>query len=206
MNYIFDFDGTVCDSFDITIKILNEYLFKFKKKLIDPKEFREKGIEKIIGDYKLSKLQILIYIYKGRKEIAKNIHDMKTFPQMEEVLKELSKSSVLGIVSSNSKKNIEIFLKDNHYEQYFSFVATSLTIFQKSKKIEAVIRKNKFNKNETVYIGDEVRDIQAAKKAGVKSVSVSWGFAGEELLKTFNPDLLIGSPKELLSVEKQLLH
>ena len=77
MNYLMDFDGTICNSFDITIDILNEYLLKLHKKLIDKDEFRKIGIEETIKQYKLSKLQILIYILKGRSKISKHIIELK---------------------------------------------------------------------------------------------------------------------------------
>src|SRR6266404_3360731 len=177
MNLIFDFDGTICDSFDLTVKIANEYLTRFKKKVIDPTEFREKGIEEIIKDYKLSKLQILIYIYKGRRELATHMTELKVFPGMAEVIKELAISNRLAVVSSNSKKNIEKFLVQNKLDKYFDFIYSSPTIFNKAKKIERAIVKYKLNKDETIYIGDEVRDIDAARRANLKCISVAWGFA-----------------------------
>ena len=99
MNLIFDFDGTICDSFDITLQIANEYLRKFKKKTVNPSELREKGIEEIIREYRLSKLQILVYIFKGRREAANHITQLETFPGMKAVIQEFSKGHTLGIVS-----------------------------------------------------------------------------------------------------------
>src|SRR5258708_28670398 len=206
MNLIFDFDGTICDSFDLTLQIANQYLAGFKKKTIDAKEFRAEGIEKIIKDYKLNKFQILIYIYRGRQEMSRHIADLKTFDGMPEAIEELSISNHLGIVSSNSKKNIEIFLKENGLNKYFDFIYSSPTIFDKAKKINAAIQKFNLEKSEIYDIGDEVRDIEAAKKIEIKSVAVSWGFADKKLLAKFKPDFLTSSPQELLLLEKQLKH
>ncbi|CAN5351900.1 HAD family hydrolase [soil metagenome] len=198
MNYLMDFDGTICNSFDITIDILNEYLLKLHKKLIDKDEFRKIGIEEIIKQYKLSKLQILIYILKGRSELSKHINESKPYPDLVTVLSKLSKTNTVGIVSSNSKKNIEKFIELNNMNNIFKFVYSSPTLFDKSKKILSAIKNNNLNINESVYVGDEVRDINAAKKAGIKSVAVTWGFASENLLEKHNPDILINKPKELL--------
>src|SRR5258708_1470949 len=71
MNIIFDFDGTICDSFNLTLRIANEYLTKFKKKTIDVEDFRKRGIEELLKDYKLTKFQILVYVFKGRRELTK---------------------------------------------------------------------------------------------------------------------------------------
>ena len=53
-------------------------------------------------------------------------------------------------------------------------------------------------KNETLCIGDEVRDVQAAKKADVRIVSVSWGFNSPELLEQAGAERIVSTPEELL--------
>ncbi len=194
MNIIFDFDGTICDSFDLTLRIANEYLIKFKKKIIDAEDFRERGIEEILKDYKLTKLQILIYVFKGRRELTKHVSELKTFPEIPEVIKELTKENTLGILSSNSKKNIKKFLRENKLDKYFKFIKTNSNLFGKARTLKKL--------HPDLYIGDEVRDIQAAKSANVKSVAVTWGFADKKLLKKFKPDFIIEKPSDLL---KELL-
>lgn len=200
MNIIFDFDGTICDSFNLNIKIANEYLSKFKKKKINPHEFREKGIEEIIKEYRLNKLQILLYIYKGRHDLAKHINELKSFDGMPLVIKRLSRKNTLGIVSSNSKTNIDKFLKQNNLDGYFKFIISSLSISEKGKKIKIAIEKYSLDSNDTFYVGDEVRDIEAAKKLHLRSVAVGWGFTSKKLLKKFNPDYLLSSPEELTRI------
>lgn len=49
-------------------------------------------------------------------------------------------------------------------------------------------------------MGDEIRDIEAAKKAGVGAVAVGWGYNILKILKEQNPDYLVRSPKELAKV------
>src|SRR5438105_15932993 len=110
MNIIFDFDGTICDSFDLTLRVANEYLTRFKKKNIDAKDFRERGIEELLKDYKLTNLQILIYVFKGRRELSKHVSELKPFDGIPEVIKKLAEENTLGIISSNSKKSIREFL------------------------------------------------------------------------------------------------
>ena len=48
-----------------------------------------------------------------------------------------------------------------------------------------------------VYIGDEVRDVEAAKAMGVKIVSVTWGFQSKQILERGEPDYIAEKPKEL---------
>ena len=51
--------------------------------------------------------------------------------------------------------------------------------------------------SEMIYIGDETRDIQAAKKAGIRSAAVTWGYNSRKALEAQSPDYLIHSPQEL---------
>lgn len=200
MNYIFDFDGTISDSFEFTLNVANEFLTKLKKKTVDAADFRENGIEEIIRDYKLNKLQILLYIFKGRREIRKHITELKTFAGMPDVIKKLSKTSTLGIVSSNSKKNIDKFLKLHDLDKYFKFIVSSPSLFKKSDKINSAIEKYDLNKNETIYVGDEIRDIDAARKVHIKCIAVTWGFSDASLLKKHKPDFLINKAQDLLNI------
>lgn len=203
MNLIFDFDGTICESFDITVQIINEYLKGRGFKTITAEELREEGLEALIRNYRLNRLQILIFIHLGRRKLSKYIGGLKTPTGLSSVIKKLSKTNKLGIVSSNSTKNINEFLKNNGLISSFHFVLSSPTIFNKAGKVSEAIRKYKMEKSETFYIGDEVRDILTAEKVNVKSVSVTWGFAGKNLLKKNGAKILISDPKKLLLLGKQ---
>lgn len=56
--------------------------------------------------------------------------------------------------------------------------------------------------HEVIYVGDETRDVEAAKKVGVKVIAVTWGINSEKILRKQNPDYLIVKPKELIEVLK----
>ena len=71
-------------------------------------------------------------------------------------------------------------------------------IFGKDKAIKEVIKKYKFTANELIYIGDETRDIEAAKKSKVKVIAVGWGFNSPEVLIAHQPDFFVETPRELV--------
>jgi len=174
-------------------------------KLITSKELKEIGLEAMLRRYKLNKLQILVFILLGRRKLSGYIGVLKTVPGLSAVIKKLSETNRLGIVSSNSTKNINKFLKNNKLDSYFEFVLSSPT-FNKAKRIDEAIRKYKMERSETVYIVDEISDIEISKKINIKIISVSWGFAGKNLLKRNGARVLINDPKELLSAGKLLQH
>ena len=55
------------------------------------------------------------------------------------------------------------------------------------------LRTGTFGAGETLYIGDEVRDIDACRKTGIRIISVTWGFNSKEALCRKNPDFLVDS-------------
>ena len=51
--------------------------------------------------------------------------------------------------------------------------------------------------DEIIYVGDEMRDIEASKKVGIPVIAVSWGLNKREALESFKPDQMAHSPKDL---------
>ena len=49
-------------------------------------------------------------------------------------------------------------------------------------------------------VGDEVRDVEAAQKAGVDVAAVTWGFQSSEALADLAPTYLIHHPMDLLGL------
>jgi phosphoglycolate phosphatase len=68
----------------------------------------------------------------------------------------------------------------------------------------SVMKENNLIPEETVYVGDESRDINAAHKAGIKIISVSNGFESDIILNEFNPDALIPNFSEMQSAIQSL--
>nr|QGT50841.1 phosphoglycolate phosphatase [uncultured Elusimicrobia bacterium] len=55
-------------------------------------------------------------------------------------------------------------------------------------------------KEDVLYIGDSDVDMQTAKNAGVRVCAVTWGFRSRELLETFQPDFITGTPQDILAM------
>jgi len=89
-------------------------------------------------------------------------------------------------------------------EEYFISVAGGGTLFRKGKLIVRCLEQRQFLPHQTIYVGDEVRDIDAARFAGVRPVSVSWGFNSRAALAAAEPDWLIDDPTQLLAIANRL--
>nr|WP_051459448.1 HAD-IA family hydrolase [Paenibacillus zanthoxyli] len=66
----------------------------------------------------------------------------------------------LGILSSNTEDNINHFLVANQI-QIFDYVFVASNLFGKDKAIKKLINHYNLPKDQVLYIGDELRDVEA---------------------------------------------
>lgn len=70
-------------------------------------------------------------------------------------------------------------------------------IHNKTDSVPEIIKKYNFNHDETVFIGDSNHEVEAGKKANIKTIAVTWGFSTEKNLIATNPDFLVHNLDEL---------
>lgn len=200
---VFDFDGTIADTIPISIGILKKLATKYYDKSVDEElveDLRDKSIPEIFKQLDISIIKLPFIARKARKELNKEIASLKPIKGIRNLLEQLKKEGqTLGIVSSNSKESITKFLESNDLE-IFDFIYTNSRIFGKANSLKRLLRRNKWNTENAIYIGDEIRDIEAARKAGIKIISVTWGVNSPDKLASYNPDFLVKSPSELLAL------
>lgn len=63
-----------------------------------------------------------------------------------------------------------------------------------------LLRKYGIRPEETIYVGDETRDIEAARKTNIEIIAVSWGYNSKQLLEKQKPDFLIDKPRQLVDI------
>jgi HAD superfamily hydrolase (TIGR01509 family) len=135
-----------------------------------------------------------------KAELHSEVPNIQLFPGIKEVLLELKKRGFqLGIITSNSRENVWTSLEKNGLQDTFTFIYSGST-FGKHKVINKWLRIENINPEQVVYVGDEIRDIDAAKKTGIKVIAVGWGFNSQEALAAHNPDFLIERPHELIEI------
>lgn len=199
---IFDFDGTVADTLDEIVIITNNLAVQFRYKPTSQEELAQiKNLtsRQIVKRSGISIFKLPFLLKKVKIELNKEIQRLKPIPEIKEVLIELKQDNRLGIITSNSKENVIAFLETNEL-QLFDFVYSGNTLFGKSRIIKNLLKQENINPERVIYVGDETRDIEAARRSRVKAIAVSWGFNSKEVLAKQNPDFLINRPNELIQV------
>tara|TARA_Y100000310_G_scaffold338917_1_gene429942 strand:+ start:5183 stop:5806 length:624 start_codon:yes stop_codon:yes gene_type:complete len=197
---IFDLDGTLVDSLPLIIELANRFSEKFGyKKIENIPALRNKGIAEIIKDLGLPIYKLPLLIKKMRRKAKDKLKDVKIFEGIKSVIEKLSNKYVIGILTTNSKKYVKYMLRREKIT-CISFVFSSSSLFGKDIVLKKILKKKKLKSNEVLYVGDELRDIKACKKAGVKVIAVSWGFNSKSLLVKGNPDFIAEKPVDIPNI------
>jgi len=197
---VFDFDGTIADTLSVVIKIANKFADHYgyrKIPLSDLPKLREKKPSEVLRHLGISIFKLPIVARKIRFEMNKEVSHLKTAVDLRETLMNLKKSNcTLGILTTNSRENVTEFLKNNDL-QLFDFVYSGRAVFGKSSLLKKMMKAKTIPHDDPIYVGDEIRDIEAAKKAGIKVIGVTWGYNTKNALNKAHPDHVVEEPKEL---------
>jgi phosphoglycolate phosphatase len=203
---LFDFDGTIADTLSISIEIVNKNAEKYGIRKIDPNEIeRLKDFTpwQLLKEFRVPLYKLPFFVTKFQSEMYMAIDRVKPFKELPEILQKLhQKGFTLGIVTSNSERNVNNFLKNNSLKM-FDFVHNERNVFGKHHTINKVLKEKHLVKEEVFYVGDEVRDIEACAKSGIRMIAVTWGYNSRRILEKYAPSFLIHSPKELLDIVRE---
>jgi phosphoglycolate phosphatase-like HAD superfamily hydrolase len=201
---IFDFDGTIADSFDICFDGVNEIFEERgwrKVPKIQKEKARELSAKDVLKYFKVSNYQIAFIARKLFRIIERDFYKVKIFPELKKTLKALKKQDFkIVILTSNIKRNVEPFLEREEIKELFDDYYYKSGIFSKDRLINKLVKKYKVKKRETILIGDEIRDIKASKKSRIKMVAVTWGFNNKKVLAQNNPNYIVDKPQEILEI------
>lgn len=196
----FDFDGTIADSLEVAVAVLQEIAPMLK--LPTPTraqvmDWKTKGIVELMQLTGVSLLQIPKIVKLARQSFEKKTADVPIIEGMAALIHDfVNKGYEMHIISTNAAANIQ-FILDKYQINVFSAIHTPTALFGKDTVIRKVGKKLGFSPENIYMIGDEVRDIEAAQKAGVQSVGVTWGFNHKNLLVAANPHFLIEKVEDL---------
>ncbi|HVS59030.1 MAG TPA: HAD-IA family hydrolase [Candidatus Saccharimonadales bacterium] len=202
---IFDFDGTLADSFKWIERIFRE--ISGIELMLGPKDAA--GVVGVVGlarRLNLAYWKLPFMLREGRRLQAYYIDRVQPFNGMAELLRELHDAGYpLMIVSTNTTKNIRTFLRLHSLDECFDSVHGSRgRIGSKIRAIRAVLKAQKLRPKHCILVGDEVRDIEAARAAGIPSIAVEWGFDGATVLARHKPTVLVATPADLKMAIKDM--
>lgn len=205
---IFDFDGTIADTYQTIINITNGLSSEFGYEPLDYETLqllKNLSSKDIVKQSQISLYKLPFLARRIRAELGKQIETLEPIFGMPKVLQSLKDDGYqLGIVSSNATSNIMAFLEKQNLAHLFNFINSDKTIFGKHRILNKIITKYQLTSSSVVYVGDETRDIRSARKSNVQMIAVVWGFNSEQILDQYQPDFLAQNPMQILEAIKNL--
>jgi phosphoglycolate phosphatase len=198
---IFDLDGTLVDSYPWFLTVVNDVARRYGFKPIEPDDvesLRRAGSREI-----LERLDVPLWKLPA---IAAHMHGLKRergaalplFPGVDATLRTLKDAGIaLALVTSDNEENARRQLGAS--AAHFSHFACGASLFGKPSRFRSVVRRAGVAPSRTIAIGDEVRDIEAARAAGIACAAVAWGYAAVEALAAHAPDMMFS---EMMDIER----
>src|SRR3990167_4852620 len=203
---IFDFDSTLVDSFLTVIEKFNLLADEFKFRKISSDEIdslRDLTSRELVKYLEIPIYKIPSVLRSARKHMRSEMQVLSPFTYLPEVLQNLYNRQVpLGILTSNSSENVTEWLEHNKMQHLFKFIHVESSYFGKKRIVRKIIKTYKMERPQIFYIGDETRDVEAAKECNVYSVAVTWGFNSEKILTQHQPHYIVRKPDDILTMCK----
>lgn len=186
---VFDFDGTLADSFPWFTSVINDVADRYRFRRIAPHETHElrgmdaRGIVRHLG---IPGWKLPFITRHMHRLAARDIAAIPLFPGVPAMLAALDGAGLrLGIASSNRESNIRQALgpAGSHVRHY----ACGASLFGKAKRLGGLIGAAGFAPSETLYIGDEIRDQLATREVGCDFGAVTWGYTRADALAAHGP-------------------
>jgi phosphoglycolate phosphatase len=187
---IFDLDGTLADSLPWVLSNVNIVADRFGFRRVEDAEIerlRCVGPRELLAHLEISRWKLPRITRHVRRLKSEHV-GIRLFPGVEEMLKTLSAQGITtAMVSSDQEANVRRTLGPANVARIRHF-ACGASLFGKAPKFRRVMRMAGVEPAETLAIGDELRDLEAARKAGIAFGAVGWGYAKPEALAAREPD------------------
>jgi phosphoglycolate phosphatase len=187
---IFDMDGTLADSFPWFARNLDAVADRFGFRRIAPSEvdsLRRLDARRILQRLEVPawKLPLIARHMRGLK--ARHLDEIPLFPGVDRMFRDLKDAGLcIAAVSSDSERNVRRALGADN-AAHIDYYACGASLFGKGAKFRQVLRRSGIAARHAIAIGDELRDAEAARQAGVAFGAVAWGYTGVEALQAVNP-------------------
>jgi phosphoglycolate phosphatase len=190
---IFDLDGTLVDSFRWFLRNINDTADKFGFRRVPQDEIaslRRSGLREILERLDVPPRKLPAIVRHMRRLKAEQAASIALFPGVAPMLQTLADAGLrLAVVSSDREANARRQLGPDIAALFSSFDCGA-SLFGKATKLRRAVRSAGLEAKDVIAIGDEIRDIEAARAAGIACAAVTWGYSAPDALLAQQPDIV----------------
>lgn len=200
---LLDVDGVIVDSFDSLYQAIASYIRENKGKELTVEEYRA-AFEGNALSTLMKRAGFAAYsnATSWQHTVSMLFHDYQDAPIFEDILptlQSLAKTHTLVVITSSPVEIVQLrFEKEGITGLFAAYLGPEVSVF-KDEKIKVALEEFGAKPEKTFFVSDTSGDIIEAKKAGVKTVAVTWGYHAAETLVKVDPDKIVQTPRELLS-------
>jgi len=198
---IFDFDGTLADSFPWFLGVVNRLAEELGFRRIEEHEvegLRGQSARQLMAHLGVPAWKLPRIAGRMREHMARDIGLISLFPGVDDLLRELEGRGVqLAVVTSNSLDNVRRVLGPGN-AGLIRHYACGASLLGKRPKLREVLRAGGLPAARAISIGDEIRDLEAARAEGIAFGAVAWGYTDPAALRAQRPEEVFESLEEIL--------
>lgn len=192
----FDFDGVIGDTYDLGFELSKEF-----HEGLSEQDFRDHHNGNVFEEPKIRfKEGDMPVFFEKQKE---RFLESGFFP-LKNTIAEIKESFKLFVVSSTIDENLTYFLELGGYDGFFEKILGATTHPSKVEKFKMIFSEYALDPSECLFVTDTIGDIIEARKVGMGSIAVSWGYHDREMLEKERPLALVESPEDLLDAIRRL--
>lgn len=199
--YIFDFDGTLVNTFHDTVLSYNKAMQKHGLKEYDYTDIDEVDYDDFIEN--MTHDEEVLESYGNIYQKCPKKHT-KAYPEVEELLdKLLEKQIELAICSNREQGQLEdythkIFPK-TPFKHIIGYVKGE-SYKPNPEMINKIIGNVPYDNDEIIYVGDKLEDITTARNVEIDVAIVTWGQGNSEVYNDEYPVMIADKPSQLLEL------
>ncbi|WP_158581407.1 DNA-processing protein DprA [Actinomadura spongiicola] len=189
---LFDLDGVVIDTREATAVALANIASRHGPAIVHPGDVDPVGSPiSVLGRLGVRNARD-IYRAEYDAELRKALGSVRVFRQVVDGIRDLKRHGIrVGAVTAQPARRAEMLVPREVRQLLDFFLCHNDTGGKKEVGIARVLDGLGVSRDRAFYVGDTPKDLEAARKAAVKSVGVLWGFSNEGQLRRWSPDLLL---------------
>jgi phosphoglycolate phosphatase len=198
---IFDFDGTLADSMHWFLRVLDDAAVRYRFGRVaagDLERLRGLGARELMRHLGIAPWKSPLIAGYMRRRLAEDT-SLALFPGISGVLRDLADGGVaLAVVTSNSESTVRRVLGSENVARIRGFQCGA-SVFGKARRFRRVLRDTGIPAHQALCVGDEIRDAEAARVAGIPFGAALWGYTTEAGLRGQDPAHLFHTPDDILA-------
>ena len=198
---VLDFDGTLADTFPWFCNVLDTVADRYRFRQVavhEIDELRTLPARAIMARLGVPRWKLPLIARYMHGLAARDAAELRLFPGIAEGLAGLSESGVAtAVLTSNTEANVRRVLGTEVAGRIDRY-ACGASVFGKPRRLRGLLRRMGIEPAGVLCIGDELRDLDAARAMGCAFWAVAWGYTDPAALAAAGPDRMLAEPAQLL--------